>query len=108
MRKVKVIENDAFEVGLTQNAAQFAKTLLNIADYIQIKYNNEVEEAVKILTKPVFNYLTMPVRKNCLMEMEMRLRKSQMTWKFSFGKRTGRKQKTWRRSLLNTRKQPTQ
>ena len=34
--KVKVIEDDVFELRLTQNAAQFIKSLLNIANYIQV------------------------------------------------------------------------
>ena len=38
--KVNMIEDDVFEVGLTQNATHFTKLLLNMADYIQVKDNN--------------------------------------------------------------------
>ena len=52
--KVKLIEDDVFEVGSTQNAAQVTKSILSITDYIQVKYNNEFGEAVRTLTKPIF------------------------------------------------------
>ena len=35
--KVKVIEDDVFEVGPIQNAAPSTESLLNIADYVQVK-----------------------------------------------------------------------
>ena len=38
--KIMEIKGDVFKVGSSKNAAQFTKSLLNVADYIQIKYNN--------------------------------------------------------------------
>ena len=40
--KIKSIEDDLFEVGSVKNAAQFLRSLLNIADHVQTKYNSEV------------------------------------------------------------------
>ena len=43
-----------------KNAAQFTRSLLNIVDHVQMKYNNDVGEAIWMLTKPVLNYPPMP------------------------------------------------
>ena len=44
--KIKAMENVIFEMGSVKNAAQFSRSLLNIADYVQMKYSNEVEDAI--------------------------------------------------------------
>ena len=38
--KVKEIEENGFEVGSLRNAAKFTRSLLNVSDYIQMKYNS--------------------------------------------------------------------
>ena len=43
-----------------KNAAQFIRSLLNIADYVQIKNNNEVGNVTWNLTVPIFTYLNVP------------------------------------------------
>ena len=49
-----------FEMGSVKNAAQFIRSLLNIVDFVQMKYNNEVCKAIRILSKPTFIHLEMP------------------------------------------------
>ena len=50
----------------SQNAAQFTKSLQNVDDYIQIKYNNEVGDIVRTLMKLSVKYPTMPVGKKSI------------------------------------------
>ena len=38
--EVKVIDDNVFEKRLTKNAAQFTKSLQNIASYVQMNYNS--------------------------------------------------------------------
>lgn len=45
--KTKEIEDDIFDLGGTHDAALFARSLKNISDYIQLKYNNDVSETVR-------------------------------------------------------------
>ena len=70
--KVKVIEENVSEVWLTWNATPFTKLLLKIADYIQVKYNNEVGEAVRTQTKKLLTTPQCPSEKNQLMHMEVK------------------------------------
>ena len=44
-----------FKVRSSKNASQLIKSLLNVEDYIQMKYNNEVGEAFGTLMKQSFN-----------------------------------------------------
>ena len=46
-RKFSRIENDAFKIGVVKHSSQFTKSLKNIANYAQIKYNNDVAEAIR-------------------------------------------------------------
>ena len=52
-----------FEIGSVKNASQFTRSLLNVADYMQMKYNNEVGEAIQTLMKHVFKYTAMYIGK---------------------------------------------
>ena len=61
--QVKVIKDDVFMMRSVKNAAQFFISLLNIADYVQLKYNNEVGDAMQDLKHPLFNYPEMPEEK---------------------------------------------
>ena len=45
---------------MVKNAAQFSKSLFNIADYVQMKYNNKVGDAIRNLKHPTFIYLEDP------------------------------------------------
>ena len=54
--KVKATEDDVF-------AAKFSRSLLNIADYAQLKYNNKVGDAIWDQKHPMFTYPEMPEEK---------------------------------------------
>ena len=41
---------------LVKNATQFSRSMLNIADYVQMKYNNEIGDAIRNLKHPMFIY----------------------------------------------------
>ena len=58
--KVKEVEDDVFAMGPVKNATQFWRSLLDIADYVQVKYNNEVGDAIRNLKHPVFIFPEMP------------------------------------------------
>ena len=57
---IKAIEDDIFKIGSIKNAPQFTKSLLHVADYLQMKYNKEVGKAIRMLEKPKFIYQEMP------------------------------------------------
>ena len=61
--KIKQIKDDIFEVESVKNAAQFTRLLLNVANYVEMKYNNNVGKAIRMLTKLKFKYLDIPVGK---------------------------------------------
>ena len=48
--KTKEIEQDTFDNTSQHDAAQFNKSLKNIADYLQLNHGNDVSEAVRNLT----------------------------------------------------------
>ena len=54
------IEEDVFKVRVMRHVAQFIWLLLNIADYMQIKLNNNILEAVRKMAKPSFEYPVKP------------------------------------------------
>ena len=56
---IKAIKDDVsvFEIGSVKNDAQSTHPLLSIADHMQMKYNNEVEEAMRTLMTPTFMVL---------------------------------------------------
>ena len=56
----KEIEYDVFEIGSIINEAQFTRSLLNIADHVQMKYNNKMREATQTLEKTEFSYPVLP------------------------------------------------
>ena len=58
--KISKIVNDVFEIGAVKHASQFTKSLKNIADYAQIKYNNDVAEAIRIMEQLYLTYPEMP------------------------------------------------
>ena len=58
--KISRIENDVFEIGSVKHAFQFSKSLKNVANYLQMKYNNNVVEAIWTMGAPDFNYPEMP------------------------------------------------
>ena len=43
-----------------KHASQFSKSLLNIADYVQIKYSRDVAEAIWSMEEQVFIHPEMP------------------------------------------------
>ena len=49
-----------FEISSIKNMAQFTWSLLNVTYYVQTKYNNKVEEAMRTMTKPMFTYTEVP------------------------------------------------
>ena len=58
--KVKAIEDDVFNMGSVKNFVQFSRSLLKIADYVQLKFNSKVGDAMWDLKHPVFTYPEMP------------------------------------------------
>ena len=50
--KISRIENDFFETVAIKHASQFMKSLKNISDYVQIKYNNDIAEAIRMMEAP--------------------------------------------------------
>ena len=58
--KISKIEDDIFEIGAVNHASQFSKLLLNVTDYLQIKYNDDVAEAIWLMEEQVFNYPEKP------------------------------------------------
>ena len=58
--KLKALEDDAFEMRSVKNATQFSRTLLNITNYVKMKYNDEVGNAIRNLRHPVSTYPGMP------------------------------------------------
>ena len=70
--KIETIEDDVFKIGSVKNVAQFTWSLLNVADYVQMKYNDEVGEVIWMLMLPQFDYPMMPIEKNKKTKKEMR------------------------------------
>ena len=50
---------DVFEKGAIRHASLFTKLLLNTADYVQIKCNSNVAEAIQTMEVPDFKCLEM-------------------------------------------------
>ena len=44
---ISKIEDDTFEIEAVWNAAQFARSLLNIAEYVQIKFNSDLQKPLE-------------------------------------------------------------
>ena len=53
-------EDDVFDVGSVKKTTQFTRFLLNVIAYVQIKYNNKVEEAIHTVKKTKFINPKMP------------------------------------------------
>ena len=73
---------------------------------IQMKYNNEVGEAIWTLTKSNFDYHVFPVEKT--LDKRIKLMKSQTTWMCSHERRTGKWKMSWKRNLQSIKKQEAQ
>ena len=58
--KISKIEDDVFEIGAVKHASQFSKSLQNVADYVQIKYNSDMAEAIRTMEEQVFIYPDKP------------------------------------------------
>ena len=56
---LKALKDNVFEMGSVKNATQFLRSLLNIADYVQMKYNNKAGDAIRNLKYPMFVYPNM-------------------------------------------------
>ena len=78
---------------------------LNMADYIQMKYNNEVGEAIRTLTKPKFNYPTMSVAKketdNDRNEIEGKPNEMEV---FLWKEKAGKQKTSWRKHTKTLKK----
>ena len=47
LSKVEAIKDDVFKMETIKNATQFSRSILNIVDYVQLKYNNEVGDSIE-------------------------------------------------------------
>ena len=59
--KILKIEDNVFDIGVMRHATQFTESLLIIADYVWIKYNSYVTEAIGTIWPPDFNYPKKPM-----------------------------------------------
>ena len=61
--KIDGLEDAVFESGAVKHAAQFTKTLEEIANYVQRKYNSDVAKMIKDVERPVFEFPPRPLPK---------------------------------------------
>ena len=61
--KVEGLEEAIFESRAVKHAAQFTKTLEEIAKYVQKKYNSDVAKMMKDVERPKFDFPARPVTK---------------------------------------------
>ena len=59
--KILKIENDVLKMGAVPHVAHFTKSLQNIANNVQIKYNSDVAEAIRTIETPTFGYPEKPM-----------------------------------------------
>ena len=64
--KVDSLEDAVFESGAVKHAAQFTKTLEEIANYVQKKYNSDVAKMIKDVERSVFEFPARPLLKTIL------------------------------------------
>ena len=64
--KVEGLEDAVFESGAVKHAAQFTKTLEEIANYMEKKYNSNVAKMIKVVERPIFEFPVRPVPKTIL------------------------------------------
>ena len=55
--KVEGLEDAVFESGAVRHAAQFTKTLGEIANYVQKKHNSNFAKTIKDMERPTFKFL---------------------------------------------------
>ena len=58
--KISNIEDDVFEIGSLKHSFQFSNSLQNVGDYVQIKYNGDVADAIRTIEEHVSTYPEMP------------------------------------------------
>ena len=58
--KVDGLEEAVIESGAVKHAAQFTKTLEEIAKYVQKKYNSNVAKMIKHVERPKFDFPACP------------------------------------------------
>ena len=54
MSKISKIAYDVFEIGTIQHVTQFTRFILRIADYVQIKVNDNMRKAIRRMEKTKF------------------------------------------------------
>ena len=59
--RVEGLKDAVFESGTVKHAVQFTKTLQEIVDYIQIKYNSDVARMIRDVEHPVFKFPQQPI-----------------------------------------------
>ena len=60
------LEDAVFENGAVKHAAQFTKTLEEIANYVQKKHNSDVAKMIKDVERPVLEFPARPIPKTIL------------------------------------------
>ena len=73
-KKIEGLNIAVFKSRAVKYAAQFTKTLENIIDYVQIKYNSDVARMIRDVKQPIFTYPMQPV--GCLVISK----KEKTTW----------------------------
>ena len=58
--RVEGFKDAVFEIGLIKHAAQFTKTLKEIADYVRIKYNGNMARTIRDMKRSVFKFPQQP------------------------------------------------
>ena len=58
--KVEGLKDAVFKSGFFKHAVQFAKTIDENADYIQIKYNSDMARMIRDVERPVFKFRQQP------------------------------------------------
>ena len=58
--KVVELKDAVFESRSVKRAALFTKTLEEIADYVQVKYKNDVARMIREVEQPVFKFPRQP------------------------------------------------
>ena len=54
------LKDAIFKSRSVKHAAQYTKTLEKIADYVQVKYNNDVAKMIREVKCPIFKYPQQP------------------------------------------------
>ena len=57
---ISKVDDNIFEIGTVHYATQFTRLLMNIVDYVQIKYNSDMAEAIETIEAPTFTYPEKP------------------------------------------------